>query len=148
MRNDLDGQVTGLRSAIRAVRDPPLSLVILLAGTNDLGYGFNAEEIAENILSLHRVCFQEGVPRTIAIGMPPSGYQSVNADAADLARGVNEKLQDFCETNPARYLPFPFAFERNGENWDPDTLHFSPRGYQVLGESLVSVVKETLLTLD
>ena len=149
MMNDLDGPQTGLRSAIRAVKDPPLSLVIILAGSNDLGFGYTAQEITDNLVGLHQVCYQEGIPRTIAIGMPPSGYQSVNADAAALARTVDSNLESFClNESRARYHPFPFEFEQNGQNWDPDTLHFSPRGYQVLGESLAPIVDEVLQSLD
>jgi lysophospholipase L1-like esterase len=149
MIGDLDGDRTGLRSAIRAVRDPPLSIVILLAGTNDLGHGFGAEEITENILALHKVCYEEGVPSTIAIGIPPSGYQSVNPAASTLAGTVTANLEAFClKEDKARFHPFPFAFERNGENWYMDTLHFSKRGYQVLGESLVPAVDDMLQSLD
>lgn len=152
MLEDLDGRTTGLRSAIQAVKDPPLSLVILLAGTNDLGHGYTAQEITDNLIALHNVCMENGVPRTIAIGIPPSGYQSRNAAAAALAATVNGNLQTFAaQTKPSHtvtYMPFPFDFEQNGENWFSDTLHFSKRGYQVLGESLAPVVEQILQNLD
>ena len=149
MLDDLDGARTGLRSAIRAVKDPSLSLVVLLAGTNDLGYGFGAEDITRNILALHQVCFQEGVPRTIAISIPPSGYQSSNAAAAALADTVSTNLEAFCnEEKRSLFHRFPFAFEQGGENWFPDTLHFSQKGYQSLGESLASIVDKALQFLD
>jgi GDSL-like Lipase/Acylhydrolase family len=46
MLDALDDPQRGLRSAVNAVQDdPPLSLVILLAGTNDLAYGLTAREI-------------------------------------------------------------------------------------------------------
>ena len=150
MVQDLDGERTGLRSAIRAVKDPPLSVVILLAGTNDLGYGFAADEVTASILKLHKVCFEEGVPRTIAIGVPPSGYQSVNVEARALANAVTTNLEAFCSSNSdkTRFHPFPFPFEPNGKNWYADGLHFSQRGYQVLGESVAPVLEEVLHSLD
>lgn len=146
MLNNLDDGRAGLRSAIRGIENPSLALVIILAGTNDMGYGFGEQEITANILKLHKVCFDEGIPRTIAIGIPPSGYQSVNADAARLAKSINLNIQNFCEANPDRatFHPFPFQFEKGGENWDADTLHFSRKGYETLGESLVSVVIQSL----
>jgi lysophospholipase L1-like esterase len=146
MLNNLDGGRAGLRTAIRNIQNPPLSLVIILVGTNDMGNKFNEHEITENILKLHQVCYDEGVPRTIAIGIPPSGYQSQDAGAARLAKSVNSNIEKFCRENPERatFHPFPFPFELDGENWDEDTLHFSQIGYQTLGESLVNVVMELL----
>lgn len=150
MLNQLDDPRAGLRSVIRAIQDPPLSLVILLAGTNDMGFGFDEQQITENILKLHQVCHDEGIPRTIAIGIPPSGYQSVNANAATLALSINLNVEHFCETHSQRALfhPFPFQFEQGGEKWDADTLHFSRKGYETLGESLVEVVIQSLTALS
>jgi lysophospholipase L1-like esterase len=146
MLNNLDDGRAGLRAAIRNIQNPSLSLVIILAGTNDMGFGFGEHEIMENILKLHQVCYDEGVPRTIAVEIPPSGYQSVNADAARVATSINSNLKKFCHDNKERatYHTFPFPFEKDGENWDADTLHFSRKGYQTLGESLVDVVMESL----
>lgn len=150
MLNNLDDGRAGLRSAIRGIQNPPLSLVIILAGTNDMGYGFGEQEITENILKLHQVCFDDGVQRTIAIGIPPSGYQSVNADAARLAASINLNIKEFCQANPQRasFHPFPFQFEQGGENWNADTLHFSQKGYETLGESLVDIVIDSLTSLS
>ncbi len=142
MLNNLDCERNGLRAAIRNMQNPTPSLVIILVGTNDMGNKFKEHEITENILKLHQVCYDEGVPRTIAIGIPPSGWQSGDADAARLAKSINSNIENFCRENPERatFHPFPFHFELDGENWDEDTLHFSQFGYQALGESLVNVV--------
>lgn len=150
MVEDLDGPATGLRAAIQGIQDPALSLVVILAGTNDLGYGVGEEEIFDSIATLHQVAWDNGVPRTIAIGIPSSGYQESNTDAKALATRVNEKLQQYCADRPkqATFVSFPFGYERDGENWARDTLHFSQRGYQVLGESLVPVVAMVLEDLD
>jgi lysophospholipase L1-like esterase len=168
MVTDLDGPQRGLRSAIQAVTNPALSLVILLAGTNDLGYALlsapnieaAAEEISSNLIQLHAVCAELGVPRTIAIGIPPSGYQYVNEAARNLAASINERLEQYAsstmtaDTQQASksflvtYMPFPFSYEPDGDNWNSDTLHFSEHGYRVLGESLVPVVDSILQGLD
>jgi lysophospholipase L1-like esterase len=149
MLSDVDGGRTGLRTTIQAVQDPPLSLVILLVGTNDLGQGYPADEILKTILGLHQIAYETGVPRTIAIGIPPSGYQSVYQAAAELAVAVNSNIEEFClQDKRASFMPFPFPYERAGENWNQDTLHFSQRGYQELGESLAPVVEGILQLLD
>ena len=135
----------GLRTMVRKIKDPSLSLVILLAGTNDLGYERPVEEIFDSVVGLHRVCYEENVPSTIAIGIPPSAYQSSNPQFADYARQVNEKIQAFCESEPkATYFPFPFTWTQNNDRWASDGLHFSPQGYKDLGESLVPIVEQIL----
>lgn len=148
---NLDDSTTGLRSALRNVRDdPPASVVVILAGTNDLGYGESGEKISHHIWKLHEAAWETGVPRTIAIGIPPSGYQSMVEEARNKALDINHGLETACANNHPRaaFMPFPFEFERGGENWDEDTLHFSPMGYQVLGESLVPVIERVLDELE
>jgi lysophospholipase L1-like esterase len=153
MLKDLDHEETGLRSAIKgAIEQDPVagvSLVILLAGTNDLAQHITAGEIASNVRALHVVSYATGVPRTLAIGIPPSGYQWWEESAAALAGKINGKLKEWVsQEDKASYHASPFPFERGGENWAPDTLHFSPRGYQVFGESLAPIVKQILDSLD
>jgi lysophospholipase L1-like esterase len=148
---NLDDSTTGLRSALRNVRDdPPISVVVLLAGTNDLGYGESEEQITNHIWKLHEASWETGVPRTIAIGIPPSGYQSMVEEARNKALQINSRLEKACANNHPRatFMPFPFEFERGGENWDPDSLHLSPMGYQVLGKSLVPVIERILDELE
>ena len=74
------------------------------------------------------------------------------SEAAALAHLVNSKLQSHCQqqscSGKCHYVPFPFAYERNGDNWCPDGLHLSSKGYQVLGESLVEPVLEVLKELQ
>jgi lysophospholipase L1-like esterase len=148
MLGDLDGERTGLRTAVRAVKDPGLSLVIILAGSNDLGWGFGEEEIVGNLVSLHEVCYENGVPRTIAVAIPPSGYQSQNAAARELCATVNDRLRSYCsQEHRATFVPFPFAYD-GGENWFSDGLHFSEKGYRALGESLAEPVIGVLESLD
>jgi lysophospholipase L1-like esterase len=147
MIDQLDGPV-GLRSAIQAIQNPPLSLVIVLAGSNDIGYGSSAEDIISHLLKMHRVAWEAGVPRSLAVGIPPSGYQATNAEAKNLASQINDHLRRTSEGCTMAYEPFPFPFEPDGKNWDVDGLHFSPEGYRDLGESLAPVVRRILQEVD
>jgi lysophospholipase L1-like esterase len=125
----------------------PVKVAIILAGTNDLGQTPDPTPIIENIIGLHRLFYAAGVRHTVAIGIPSSGYQSVVAEAAQKAQTVNDALARFCESEPkATYVPFPFGFGQGDDKWSSDGLHFSPKGYQILGESLAPVVQK-LLTL-
>jgi lysophospholipase L1-like esterase len=144
------GASTSLTSAIRGVQNPSLSLVILLAGTNDLGYESQADIIFDNLMRLHEAAWSAGVPRTIAIAIPPSGYQSQVAAAKELAVSINSMLEQACKTNNHRmtYVKFPFPFETRGRTWYSDTLHFSQEGYSALAHSLAPVVDQVLNEMD
>ena len=128
----------------------PASLVILLAGTNDMGYGFQAEEISENIYKMHETCFENNVAHTIAIGIPPSAYQAMEPSAAALAKSVNDNLRAYCDKHPEKstFVDFPFGYEHGGANWYTDGLHFSSQGYQVLGEFLAPTAARVLKSLE
>ena len=139
MLADANGALTGLRTAIQA--GSPIDLVILLAGTNDLAYGDRPEPIVQSLLGLHQLCFDEGVKHTIAIGIPSSGYQSINRQVKLLAQAINNDLARFAHhESRTTFVPFPFDFQQDDEKWALDGLHFSPLGYRVLGEALAPTV--------
>ena len=144
MVQDANGATTGLLTAVRG--GMPLKLVIILAGTNDLGYTDDPTVISGNIQALHRMCHGEGVPHTLAVGIPPSGYQSMNEEAASLARTVNNQLNEYCQSESrASFVPFPFDFAYDDEKWAYDGLHLSAEGYRVLGLSLAPVVEKIII---
>ena len=145
----------GLRTMVREMmqskkKSPPLSLVAILAGTNDLGYMARQKkgrpDVARNIQALHDICHEEGVPNTIAIAIPPSQYQANDAAAATLAGEINEQLSKYCdESSSQTYFPFPFSWEEGHVNWCPDGLHLTFTGYKSLGESLAPTIEKMLL---
>ncbi|CAB9513133.1 expressed unknown protein [Seminavis robusta] len=149
-----DDPTVGLRAAIQGITNPSLCCVIILAGTNDLGYAASGNDnpaatVLEPIKALHEMAWKEGVPKTIAIAIPPSGYQSRVADASFLAMAINQELEAFCQESngKALFCKFPFEYEPAGDNCAPDGLHFSPKGYQVLGEYLKEPVLQVLKDL-
>jgi lysophospholipase L1-like esterase len=144
MVNDASGATTGLRTAVRG--GMPLKLVIVLAGANDLACNDDPTVISDIIQALHRICHGEGVPHTLAVGIPPSGYQSLNEEAASLARTVNNQLKEYCQSESrASFVPFPFEYARDDEKWACDGLHLSAEGYRVLGLSLAPVVEQIII---
>lgn len=119
---DADGP-SGLRTTIRGNQGTSISLVILLAGTNDLGSGSSATEISEGVISLHKLCLEEKVPNTIAIGVPSSYFQVTSPKWAELAQNANQGIQSFCKSDPRTvYFPFPFEYSKDDGNWDGDGL--------------------------
>jgi lysophospholipase L1-like esterase len=136
----------GLRTTIRKMQDPSFSLVILLAGTNDLSHPREPAEIAQDIVDMHKLCHDENVPHTIAIGVPSSAYQSLYPEAKEKANQINQALEQYCASEPkATYVPFPFDFARGDEKWAVDGLHLSKIGYQVLAQSLAPIVENILV---
>ena len=85
-----------------------------------------------------------GAFHTVAIGIPSSAFQAKIAAASQLVDQVNDNLQYYAAQHAAicTYQRFPFPYQLNGENWSPDGLHFSPQGYQVLGEALAPTVQK------
>lgn len=154
-----DGNV-GLRSAVNSIDNPPLSLVIILAGTNDIGFLTSSmaagepdvDACVEPILNLHKACLEcnkvNHQIRTLAVGIPGSAWQEMNAAASKLATDMNSSIKDFAQRahpeGSVTYTNFPFAYEKNNDLWSADGLHLSPKGYEQLGRGLAPVVRNIL----
>lgn len=128
-------------------------LVIVLSGTNDLAYPSQKDPvgmISTPIIHLHQAAHAFDIP-TFAISIPPSAWQARSKDAHMLASNINACVQEFCNSSnhQATFISFPIDAYSDKEKdvdetvWAPDGLHFSPKGYQILGESLAHSVGET-----
>ena len=130
----------------------PIHIVIILAGTNDLGYSSSNDEIIRNLMALYDICWNDPMQQiqrhVIAIGIPHSSFQVQYSDVGDRVVALNQELAQWCARQPERitYVPFPIpSWDQNDDRWSPDGLHFSPKGYEVLGESLAPIVREVLI---
>mmetsp|Transcript_15722 Transcript_15722/g.23818 ORF Transcript_15722/g.23818 Transcript_15722/m.23818 type:complete len:246 (+) Transcript_15722:106-843(+) len=142
MINDIDGE-HGLRKTLKT--GDSIDVVIIMAGTNDLMYTVEVNTVIDSITSLHRVCHDEGVRYTVAIGIPPSVHQSSNPEISNRAQTINDALSHYCASDPnTLFVPFPFEFQLESDLWANDGIHFSPKGYQVLGESLFPLLQKLL----
>eukprot|EP00547_Thalassionema_nitzschioides_P000453 CAMPEP_0194204968 /NCGR_PEP_ID=MMETSP0156-20130528/4349_1 /TAXON_ID=33649 /ORGANISM="Thalassionema nitzschioides, Strain L26-B" /LENGTH=207 /DNA_ID=CAMNT_0038931115 /DNA_START=165 /DNA_END=788 /DNA_ORIENTATION=- len=139
-----DGGLPGIIDKIRESAGN-LDLVIILAGTNDLAYGTDCQIILNSITGMHDIVHAKG-GKTIALSIPPSGWQAKSNSARSLANSVNDKLESWAKENDkTTFTPFPIQeFDRNSGFWSPDGLHFSPDGYQKIGESLTPIVANIL----
>jgi lysophospholipase L1-like esterase len=169
----MDDSTIGLRSALDGIRNPSLSLVIILAGTNDIGSitssmsgnkhisdedgeinkEYYVSMVVDLIVRLHQSCLDcvsdsgKKDMRTLAIGIPGSAWQEINSKAARLCSDVNEALKQYASNSEGRvtYMDFPFHYRRGDNKWCGDGLHLSPEGYETLGISVAPCVKELLL---
>jgi lysophospholipase L1-like esterase len=134
-----------------------LSIVIILAGTNDLAYSEDVDAIFQSIVALHKLAWQNGILNTIAIGIPPSGYQHHTPSVADVTDRINQKLKLQQTSSPMpgtmmTYVAFPFSFpseesHSNGNIWAPDGLHLSPQGYDSLGDKLATILQDEIIPM-
>ena len=158
----------GLTSVLDSIRNPSLSLVIILAGTNDIGLltsSMSSSTTKEDfidvnlavkpILQLHQTCLdcqdEHGTNlniHTLAVGIPTSAWQSMNSNASKLCNDMNDAIKKFASNEDrVTYFDFPFVYEQRDDsinNWSGDGLHFSMMGYETLGKALAPCVKEIL----
>lgn len=144
------------------------SYVIILAGTNDLGYEINSSAASDTIFkyltSLHNLVLKEDNNnniRTIALSIPPSSWQYQFKDAKQLALSINNKLKQWCENHdddinsssngkkqqltyyiehPMSTRPYEPKSDSDNSMWSSDGLHFSADGYKYVGESLAKAI--------
>lgn len=140
-------------------------VAVIMAGTNDLGHKRLAKDILSDVVDIHKLCFKMGIERTVAVGVPPSAWQTSKEEVAAAAREVNVGLEKFCNATQdatgegqrigntasafgvAKFVPFPFPFDTASGRWAKDGLHFTPKGYAHLGKSLAEPVEEILSVL-
>ncbi|KAL7572558.1 hypothetical protein ACA910_000378 [Epithemia clementina (nom. ined.)] len=146
----------GLRTIIKnwPSSSSHLDLVIILAGTNDLGKPKESgHAIAKQVIELHKLCYQSGVPRTIVLAIPPSNFQVRSHKSRAMAAVANGNLKIFAKQEPrATFVNYPFEFDKYDKQsqkyWHSDGLHFSELGYKKLGQYLKPYVLEILNELD
>ena len=112
--------------------DLPYDVIIILAGTNDLGFGSSAEAIISHLRSLHDVSLQRGVYHTMALAIPPSAFQQRDERARLKAATVNSALKSWSDPR-ITFVPFPFPYDSSDSKWHSDGLHLSKEGYDELG---------------
>lgn len=128
-----------------------VDLVVILAGSNDIGKRRDAseEDIVESIWALHSVAHAKGIA-TLAISVPPTGYgmgvRSKDQWEATRAR-VNNLLRTRCAAIKPRcsYVDNPLTWSGAGDaRWEPDAVHLSKAGYHALGVGVAPAVAAAL----
>ena len=155
-----DDPVRGLRHRLKQVQNPSLSLVVILAGTNDLGYWYEspvedaAAGILQSITALHIMAHERNVA-SLAVGIPTSRSQQQVSPLRELRLRVNERLGEWAEASSASrasYTPFPSSVvpdpqinPKEDEFWSEDGLHLTAKGYAAMGRALAGNVRRALL---
>ena len=157
MVQSADDPLYGLRHKLKQVKDPPISLVIILAGTNDLGYAYQSaiedstSDIVSSIETLHRMAHEQKVA-TLAVGIPTSRFQQQVSMARDLRMSINDHLSRWAKTTegasyvsfPSDSVPDPEERPEEDEFWSVDGLHLTGKGYAAMGKALAEAVEKVL----
>lgn len=133
--------------------DGPVSLVIIMTGTNDMGFKHDLKTIVQHVAQLHSICHDRGVP-TVAIS-PTQGTnrtcRSLRQQLADLISkwaGAATGVLDCLDVEDV--LPRPAGKDGASStpsaaaHWEPDDLHMSAAGSGALGTRLAPHVASWL----
>ena len=156
MMDSLQSPTNGLVGNLRMLPKPDadlgnntavVNMVVLLAGTNDLGRRYDPSDIVSRLIQLNQEALTAGAETSIVLGIPPSRWQSRNLPASSACKTVNTDIAThFSRRGEERttFVAFPFPYNESDPKWSRDGLHLSPHGYQALGESLAPIVEKLL----
>lgn len=114
-------------------------LVVIMAGTNDLGMHWDVAETFASICQLHAACHAQGVP-TFAVSPPHYAKRPECARLSQMLRAWSQQepmvkaFMDIEELVPSSAMQL----------WDADKLHFSVAGCQELGRKLSRPISKML----
>lgn len=154
--SSIDGNLHSILERIRSSTDTYPAIVIILAGTNDLAYCSNEDQcnnIFQAIKNIHTICHEKKID-TLALTIPPSAWQcQSNNDSSLYAKRINEMMKQWIREMEvekssgavAHFATFPIeSYDSSSGFWSPDGLHFSPKGYEFIGEALAPTVQRIL----
>jgi lysophospholipase L1-like esterase len=119
------------------VLDKKPNYVIILGGSNDLGWGVGVQAIMDNLLTMYQQAIAAGI-QPIAVTVPSiRGYDPLIPPRIAL----NNKIQETCKKLAMPCIDLFTATaepktQRLAEVYSNDGLHLTTRGYQLLAEKL------------
>ena len=112
--------------------------IIIIGGTNDLGWGIEPDQIVKNIADMHSICKNEGI-MSIGATIPPTCFENDKRYNTQKTR-TNQKLRRFFTSFGILFadLYTGMGTDLNNSNLKPeydfgDGLHFSVAGYKKMG---------------
>ena len=120
--------------------------VIILGGTNDIGWGLSMESIADNLFSMYDMAIKASIV-PIAVTVPSiRGFDSL----IHPRQVLNDMIKKHCISLNITYVDFFKAssekeIQRLSAVYSNDGLHLSTAGYKLLGDLLYKDVFEKIL---
>ena len=121
-------------------------VIVILAGTNNVGAGESAEKVTRGIEAILRVCREKAPDATIIL----TGIFPRNDNMAFLPtiRAINERLAKLADGKKLRFLNVNNGLaDASGnllEGMSTDKLHPTAKGYQVWADGLKPILTELL----
>lgn len=128
----------------------PYEMVCMLASTNDIGTGVDADDIIENIDTLVEIAI-ERCNRVALILVPPCGLEKPDSRLFQVRKKVNEAIVAIAaKYGDKAVVVDTTAALPNGRRgnltpevralWCPDELHLSEKGSTVLAETVFNAI--------
>merc|ERR1712151_692912 len=112
-----------------------------MSGTNDIASAGEADvpKNAQDVESLHSLCWENGVPHTILLSVPHSAYDIMQRQKR---AALNKLLRELCLKEPrVSFVDLDAHENRDRLELDDDGLHFTPAGYDALGDIVGAYIK-------
>ena len=121
-------------------------VIVLLAGTNNVGAGDSPEEVTRGVTAIVRTFRQKAPMATIILtAIFP---RNDNLALLPKIRDINERLSHIADGKQVRFLNVNSSLaDSNGklyEGMTVDNLHPTPKGYQVWADGLKPILQELL----
>lgn len=135
----------------------PFDLVLVMAGTNDLGVSNSSEEVVACLQEMHKACWATGTP-SVVLSIPESSVTGTAQypDAAAKWHAINKALANWGQAaqsenpssspffvNTSELVSFDHTTCMRGL-WDPDGLHFTAAGSREFGSKLAPLIASHL----
>jgi len=137
LNRGINGDLTSgmLERFSRDVVDEKADYVVILGGTNDLGWGFDPAIIAHNLTTMYDTALNKGIA-PVACSVPSIlGFDALIPPRLQLNRMIRTEAEK-------RSVPFVDFFtatadpqtNRLSEDYSADGLHLNTKGYQQMGK--------------
>ncbi|MCJ1472533.1 hypothetical protein MMC13_001182 [Lambiella insularis] len=145
------GQYTGrLNRACERARDEPFDWIVVLGGTNDLGWGGQPKEIYEALQAVWNIALNTGanvLALTIIEASVNSGTLIERRDTLN-ALIAEHKVDRFHYMDLCHAIPYFTMEEKKRDTiWD-DGLHLTAEGYKMMGDAIGLHMARLLPALD
>jgi len=127
--------------------DGPVDLVIIMTGTNDMGFYTPLPTIVQHVAQLHSICHDRGIPTVAVAPTQCSGLSTRKMRqllANELSKWARTSSSVISYLDVEDLLPRPVGKDGTSNNhaaaqhWERDDLHLSFAGSVKLGRALAS----------
>ena len=141
----IDGQYL-LRLESRLTNSNSFDWIIMMGGTNDIGWGRSCEAIYEALQEIWTEAIESGA-KVLALTVPASRICATQR-GMQLIQGLNTAIlghgeEKFWTTDVCTQLPWPNEADEQDRVWD-DGLHFTPAGYRMVGDLVADKIIDLL----